>query len=424
MNARRAIAATALLAACGCASTGRTPAMPRRSAQEFLAAATLPFPTESDDGRLVVVSPGADRVAIYDNALAVLLDVRLGRRDDAERILSTLARLQRSDGSLVFSFDRHGAKDAPPYVRSGALAWVGFAAVAYLDASRDGGGREAIARMAHELARYLLAHQVRSEGDPRDGLVTGGEGNLLYDVAGGKVRETFTPGEIGWASTEHNIDAYFFLRALGRVAARADYVEAAARIRQALVARLWNAEAGQMNRGVDAHGGDDVLALDCASWGALFFLAAAEPKRAETSFAVADGRYTARAGPPNAAAVGHRPYARGPLVASRVLEETYVLPAHDWETARAVWPEGSAGVALAALRLGNKERAEAILAGVEPLRDASGGLPTLTIEVPLEFDRAPSVAGTAWVELVREEIARPGVTAVLWGEALRTEGKR
>jgi hypothetical protein len=86
----------------------------------------------------------------------------------------------------------------------------------------------------------------------------------------------------------------------------------------------------------------------------------------------------------------------------------------DWAELHAVWPEGSAGVALAAVRLGHRERAAAILAELERLRDSAGGLPMMTAEVPFEFDTKPSVAGTAWVELVRPEIEASTASPFLW----------
>ena len=86
----------------------------------------------------------------------------------------------------------------------------------------------------------------------------------------------------------------------------------------------------------------------------------------------------------------------------------------DWADLQAVWPEGSAGVALAAARTGHRERAAAILAQLERLRDESGGLPMMSAEIPFEFDTKPSVAATAWVELVRSEIGTEASAPFLW----------
>jgi hypothetical protein len=83
-----------------------------------------------------------------------------------------------------------------------------------------------------------------------------------------------------------------------------------------------------------------------------------------------------------------------------------VVPAQTWERLDAVWPEGSAGVALAAWRTGHVDRARAILDALEPLRAPDGSLPTSTVDVPFVLDTRPSIAGTAWDLLVRFELDR------------------
>jgi hypothetical protein len=57
--------------------------------------------------------------------------------------------------------------------------------------------------------------------------------------------------------------------------------------------------------------------------------------------------------------------------------------------------------------VGRLDRARSILDALEPLRAKDGSLPTSTVEIPFVFDRKPSIAGTAWVELVRFELGRP-----------------
>jgi hypothetical protein len=79
-----------------------------------------------------------------------------------------------------------------------------------------------------------------------------------------------------------------------------------------------------------------------------------------------------------------------------------------------VWPEGSAGVALAQWRAGHVDRARAIVDALEPLRAEDGSLPTATVDVPFTLDTLPSVAGTAWVALIRFELERPAGRPTLW----------
>ncbi|HVJ89356.1 MAG TPA: hypothetical protein VM580_06095, partial [Labilithrix sp.] len=120
-----------------------------------------------------------------------------------------------------------------------------------------------------------------------------------------------------------------------------------------------------------------------------------------------DGRTKAR---------GHRFQRRGPLVEGEVILRALGprLPARDWSELEAIWPEGSAGVALAAFRVGRIARARDILDELEPLRSPDGSLPTSTVHIPFVFDTGPSVAGTAWVELMRFELERTPDHPTFW----------
>jgi hypothetical protein len=291
---------------------------------------------------------------------------------------------------------------------------VGYAAVEYLDAEATGPSRDPILELAHRAARWLLRRQVRAVGDPRDGLILGGFGTLRYDLAGDSVREVLVPGEVPWASVEHNVDSFFFLRGLGRLTGVEDYGAAATRVARALVSRAWDEAHGQLVEGLSPDGPDDTPALDCASWGSVFLSAAGEVARAASALRTADARYASR--DRATGAHGHRPYAAGPLFPSAALASRFapVLHASSWDRVELVWPEGSAGVAFAAWRAGDAARARAIVDDLERLRATDGSLPTATLDVPFVLDREPSIAGTAWVELVRFELARTVARATLW----------
>jgi hypothetical protein len=103
---------------------------------------------------------------------------------------------------------------------------------------------------------------------------------------------------------------------------------------------------------------------------------------------------------------GHRPYAERPVIENRAVKgfNRAKLAATDWDAFMAVWPEGGAGVALAASRLGHGARARAILDQLERLRAPNGGLPCLTRAIPFEFESAPALAGSAWAAMVRDEL--------------------
>ncbi len=382
-----------------------------RTGADLVATSIRPWPNAGAATTLALTTPSSGRASIYENALVALLLSRRGLRLEAGRLLEALAMLQRPDGALPFSFDAGKWREADPYIRSGALAWVGYAGVSYLDADRSGPARDEIARMVHRIAGYLVARQISDTADRRAGLVTGGYGRLSTSIEGGVLVQRFVPGAIEWASTEHNIDAFFFFRALGRMTGQEEYLVAAQRIEKALLASAWSDELGQFAQGVSRTGSDRTLALDCASWGALFLQAIGDDARARIALESTERRYASRDRRGHA---GFKPYAEGPIVPDEAVARAHGLAGKQWNDADAVWPEGSAGVALAVLRAGDPRRARAILDALEGLRTPNGALPTMTFDVPFEFDQNPSLAGTAWAELVREELDHPDRSPWLW----------
>jgi hypothetical protein len=408
---RSAVAVLLGLLPWACASAGtHAPTAPGQARPgdplASLVASLRPWPRADSAGLLAVTDPTTGRVATYDSALVVLTLLRAGDRVRAARVLQGLAALQNADGGIPFAFTLPEPDRGQRYDRAGAIAWVGYAAGEYLDAAPGGPARDAVLQLAHRVGGYLVAHQVTIAGDPREGLVRGGTGTIHYKLDGSTVREVFEPGEVVWTSVEHNVDAYFMLRALARVTGTRAYGNAADRIARALAARAYDAQIDQFAEGVAPDGPDRTQALDCASWGSIFLSATGDAERAGKAFAVADERYASRDA--RSGARGHRPYARGPLFGDPALMRHFapMLPAQTWEGLDAVWPEGSAGVALAAWRTGHMDRARAILNALEPLRAADGSLPTSTVDVPFLLDTRPSVAGTAWAFLVRFELDR------------------
>ncbi len=409
-----------LLLACSSPPAAAPVAQPSSSpsahadAMRFLRSRLTPWPTDDGRARVVVSEPTTKRIATYDSALVLLMLVRSGAREEAGALIEGLHALQAPDGSLPFSFLLPRPDEKIPYVRSGAVAWVGYAAAEYLDSDRGGPARDRALELARRAAAYLLDRQVSKPGDLRDGLVRGGQGTFRYELdARGHLRERLEAEDITWTSVEHNIDSFFFFRALARVTGEAVYASAAARIAEGLV-RTWNGARGQLARGVTATAADDVPALDCASWGSVFLSALGDRDRAETAASVADASFASTDA--RTRATGHRPQRRGPLVEGELILRVLgpSLPAKDWADLDAIWPEGSAGVALAAWRTGRVARARAILDGLEPLRAPDGSLPTSTVEIPFVFDTRPSVAGTAWVELVRFELGRSPERPTFW----------
>jgi hypothetical protein len=413
---KRAVLAALLAVACGPRPPPRVdPGRARTGdAVAFLAASLRPWPRSDSPGLLAITDPTTGRVVPYDSALVVLALLRAGDRERAGRVVRGLAALQRPDGGLPFEFTLPEPDAGRLYERSGTIAWAGYAAVEYLDAADGGDARADALELAHRAAIYLIHRQAARTGDPRDGLVLGGTGEVYYVAAPEGVREGFEPGDVSWASVEHNVDSFFFLRALARITGTPAYAEATGRIGRALKERAWRADDGQLAQGLDEHGSDPTRALDCASWGSVFLGTVGERTRADTSAAVADERYASR--DPRSGARGHRPYAEGPVIENVTLMQRFAdkLPAGTWDRLDVVWPEGSAGVAFAELRAGHVDRAQSILDELEALRGTDGALPTATIDVPFTLDTRPSIAGTAWVALVRFEMSRPAGHPTLW----------
>ena len=126
----------------------------------------------------------ADASYTYDNALATFAFLSVSAKSQAEQLLDQLKALQRTDGSIEYAFDvKTGTSTAQ--VRAGAMAWVGYAALAYKKVYDSTKYDPVIAGVA----RYLLT--LRNA----QGLIKGGP-------------------DVNWVSTQHNLLAAGFLRDL------------------------------------------------------------------------------------------------------------------------------------------------------------------------------------------------------------------
>ena len=152
-------------------------------------------PAGAQSGGLVVshVVPVGDPAAAinrrawtYDSAVAAAAYAETGRKRAARRLLDVLARIQRDDGGFASSYSETGSHP-DRLLRTGPIAWVGLAAIAY---------REAFCSARYDamvagVARWLLERRVTSASSPARGLLVGGPG-------------------VTWVSTEHNLEARAF----------------------------------------------------------------------------------------------------------------------------------------------------------------------------------------------------------------------
>ncbi|HEY8584268.1 MAG TPA: hypothetical protein VIL49_15030 [Capillimicrobium sp.] len=271
---------------------------------------------------------------LYDDAVAALAFTYGGQPAAARKILERLAALQAADGSFGFAFDAWRGLEVSGLRRTGAVAWAGYAALEYGRVTGD----HTFDGLAIALGDWVLGRQLPS------GSVDGGP-------------------DVGWVSTEHNVDAYFLLRDLGQLTGEARFGDGAEDIKASLLANHWNPVQERFNQGI----GDDGHALDLGSWGGLFLLAIGETAKARRSddyadlFRVTDGAHA-----------GHRPY---------------------FHVAHTVWAEGSWGAILLRQRLG--EDVSADLAAMDALQQADGGFPQVTTALP-DMPSWAAVAGTGW----------------------------
>lgn len=367
------------------------------------------------------------RSYVYDDALCVIAYTLLGCTREAEFLLNALGRLVRADGSLWFGYntqndwpsegDHEGA-----IIRTGAVAWVGYAFTFYLGArSREQAdflATDALApgylRAAQAIAGWLLARQVADRADPRAGLLTGGAGTAAIAVgaAGRPPEERYDPAEVRWASTEHNMDAWFFLRDLARMTASEDLAAAAETVRSRLM-RLWSEADGQFLQGILAEGAiDKALPLDGASWGALFLAAQGRVEQARKCVAAMQDRFTADL----AGTYGYRPYGPEPVYTDPRVNAWFFpgAPGKLWNELAFVWGEGSLGAAAALARTGREEEALRIMDGIRSLAVA-GGLRYSSAPVAYQFMDYPSVASTAWYIIAAEVLRGGPVAGSFWG---------
>lgn len=367
------------------------------------------------------------RSATYDNALAALAFLIMGDKDRAAFILHAIARLIRLDGSLWAGYNT--ANNWPDesdhnsaIVRAGAVGWAGYALTFYLAHEPPCGGDQGCERehaffleAASRLGNYLLTLQVNDRTAPSDGLLRLGFGTitLTFRANPNGVMEVYKAEPAAGISTENNISAWFFLRQLAALTGEARWAQAAERIRDGLLRHAWNDALGQFNQGFDSDGTSDrSKALDCASWAALFLLANGDLAKARRALAVTESYYAVR----NGRATGYRPYSDQRVYADPEVGRFFFPdnPKKQWRELPLVWSEGTLGVALAHLRMGNTDRARQIVAGLNSLQAKNSGMRCASMGVPYQMAEAPCVAGSAWLIFVGEGLAPNPLAEQIW----------
>lgn len=367
--------------------------------------------TQSDKSYPYIYS----RASTYDNALALIALSMMGKDTEAKTLIDAFERIRRDNGELWFSYNTHNEWPSEKnhdeaIIRTGASAWVGYAITFFLRKTET--KDERYLRLAKLITDALLKDQILDSKDPRYGLVTGGQGSHELKMENQKIIEKFHSKKIEWASVEHNLDMYFLLKNMFILTKEHKYEDAMEKVKNALL-RAWNEKEGQFNRGIRVTGVDDAMALDCASWGILFLLSIGEVEKAKKALKTLE-KY--RVIDPIAQVEGYRPYYKGLIFDELHLNKLFYphKPDKSWADIQMVWSEGSLGVAMAYLKMGEKEKARKVLSEMTKMQTTSGGLKYSTQEIPFQFSPSPSMAGTAWFALVSLALENPTILQLFW----------
>lgn len=321
----------------------------------------VPVPVSGRSGLVIsYIIPPSDPVYpflfnrswIYDDALAVISWSMEGECQAAEETLSALADLLDADGKLGFSYNTKDHWFDNTRYRTGAIAWVGYSFVFYQRVCGDG----QFQATAKRIADWILTMQ-----DATTGSVKGGP-------------------DVDWFSTEHNIDAYFFLRDFGLLTRNSSYLEAADRIKQSLLNNHWNPSYGCFQQGI----GDTKKVLDVASWGALFLLRIGQSDKADSCLDFIEVNFPitviCNIGAVPQSIRGYRPDVSTDLV----------------------WSDGSLGVAMAYQRAGNQAKHDEIVNEIWKMRGPNDGI-VYACPPATDFSDWESVAGTAWMVMLQSD---------------------
>jgi|GEM_PF-2364426 len=284
----------------------------------------------------------------YDNAVGAVAFTLQGQPDAAKKVLTSLQGLMAADGSLGFSY-QVDSSFVDGHVRTGTLAWVGYAMALYQRQTGDASFQAS----AEKIGAYLKNLQMGS------GSIKGGP-------------------DVSWVSTEHNVDAYFFYREMYRGTGQASYLTTATQIRNSLLANHWT---GSLSKGHFLQGiGDPAPALDANSWGAIFLAAIGRTAQANQALKYAEATFRNT---------------------QKITGTTTRLTGYSPDSARkTVWLEGTAGVAAAYQRAGQGAKAGSILSQFSAW---NGGIPyampRYTDADGNTFSNLLAVPSTAWHQI-------------------------
>lgn len=307
----------------------------------------------------------------YDQAMCLIAAVELGERETASRLARGMLNFQTKTGAETGGFYFSAMQPWPtlgdPSYRTGTHCFCTYALVKYhqawpRDAERDYVG--AINLGLAWLDRYLGA----------SGLYLGGKG------------QPADPNYVlPFAASEHNFDAWHLWDLAYRVFGTPAQLTKRDNLRTAMMTHLWDNGLGRFRQGISTAGvPDNADPLDCHSWGAMFLAASGDMAKATqimTEAALAPFAHT------QGNVSGYSAYyAAGGYPGA--------IPA--------VWSEGTFGVALAFLAIGDLDGWWTTIEGMMPGQEADGSYRyCVPKDVTYEMTDAKAVIGGAWAVLAQ-----------------------
>lgn len=363
------------------------------------------------------------RSNLYDNALAVIVFTMENRLDLAKKIILALEK-SAPDGTLFFNYNTHNLwpniNDAEGALqRIGANAWFGYAVSFYLSSLKRRGEtptqeiKDFLKRITEKHLSYLYkeSNPPNESPDLREGLFLGGENSYELIIDSDKVIEKFIEEKVKWASIEHNIDSYFFLKEANIHLKDKRLDLTLKRIKEVLLSKGWNPKLQQFNQGIRKNGPDTSEALDMASWGSLFLVSINETEKARLALKKTLS-YSNKAAN---GFIGHKPYHNSFLFNQESVANKLMGDHKKWNEFNMIWFEGTFGVIMAQLKLGEKEEAKKQLVLSTSFQNSqTGAFPYASNEIPLSFSTSPSVASTAWFILCISVLENQNHLKLFW----------
>lgn len=329
----------------------------------------------------------AEQSYAYDQAMALMAAIAEGRHDLAPVLAAGLMRLQTTEGTHTGAFRFSGrqasAQYGDPAYRTGAHALAVHALLAYVQAYPQ---RAAKAKAAAIAGLTWLYARTATSGVTQ-GLVLGGFGTYTPDGGGGQTFQAAYP--LTWASTEHNIDAYFAYRIAARALGDSTWEDRAATLAGVMMSKLWNATEHRLNQGYQPTGPDTADPLDVHSWGSLFLADVGHIDKALDTMSdsqLAPFRHTVAL--PNGKTVTG--YAT-----------SYASPGYPGMQPH-VWWEGTYSVAMAMRKLGLHARYHDLMRSANLGQEPDGSfLYVYPADATSDLHPYPSIASTAWAILAK-----------------------